>query len=606
MAKRVHRAGACLLLAGWLLLPPAQAQDGAPPVSETRQRLLELLQEDLDARMQASPTWASARGDRRFDDALPDVSAEARSAYRAAAQARLARLKALDVSALSENERVHADLLAHELEQGEEWERFLTWQMPLTQLWGPQQSLPQLPDSLSFTSDAQLLSYVKRLEAVGAYLDQTIANMREGLAAERTPPRLVLAKAADQASSHCTEAHAADPTSHPMYAPFKKGDVDGALAARAKKAILAGVIPAFRRLAAFLREEYTPGCRESTACSAAKDGEAYYALQIRHYTTTDMSADAIHALGLEEVARIRGEMFETIARSDFSRKESLEGDALFAAFTSYLREDPRFYHPSAEALLAGYRAIAKRIDAELPRLFGTLPRLTYGVKEMPAFMAPTAPTAYYYSGSLENGVPGWFVANTHKLDQRPRYEMVPLTLHEAVPGHHLQNAIAQEMQDVPEWRTILSYTAYGEGWALYAERLGLEMGDGERGFYQDPYDDFGRSSYEMWRATRLVVDTGLHAKGWSRQQAIEFMLRNSALTQENVDREVDRYIAWPGQALAYKLGELRIRALRARAEERLGDKFDLRSFHDTILGQGQVPLDVLERIVERWIASVKR
>jgi len=269
----------------------------------------------------------------------------------------------------------------------------------------------------------------------------------------------------------------------------------------------------------------------------------------------------------------------------------------FAKFVNFLRTDPRFYFTDKRDLLAGYRDIAKRIDANMPLLFGQLPRLPYGVKEMPGFIAAASPTAYYYSGSLKTGKPGYFVANTFNLDQRPKYEMVALTLHEAVPGHHHQISLAQEAEGVHEWRTTLSYTAFGEGWALYAERLGEEMKD----VYRTPYDRFGRLSYEMWRAMRLVVDTGIHAKQWKRQRAIDFMLANSALTEVNIAREVDRYIAWPGQATAYKIGELWIRRLRTEAEKELGDAFDLRAFHDTLLAVGSVPLPLLERRIHAWI-----
>ncbi|HVZ94535.1 MAG TPA: DUF885 domain-containing protein, partial [Phycisphaerales bacterium] len=368
------------------------------------------------------------------------------------------------------------------------------------------------------------------------------------------------------------------------------------------------VVPAFRKLGEFLRDEYIPACRDTIACADFPDGEAYYNFQIEGYTTLPFTAKQIHDIGLKEVARIRSEMMDTIARSDFPKKNELKGDELFRAFTDYLRTDPRFYYTSADELLDGYRAIAKRIDAELPRLFGKLPRLPYGVREMPAFIAASSPTAFYYNGSLKNGVAGYFIANTWRLDQRPKYEMIPLTLHEACPGHHLQIALAQELADagLPEWRTGVGYTVFVEGWGLYSESLGLDMGDqpfpSGHGFFEDPYDDFGRHSYEMWRAMRLVVDTGMHAFNWSRDRAITFMLDNSALTRTNIEREVDRYIAWPGQAVAYKIGELHIKMLRKKAQEALGPKFDIRGFHDAVLGQGAVPLDEMTRQIDAWIA----
>ena len=298
-------------------------------------------------------------------------------------------------------------------------------------------------------------------------------------------------------------------------------------------------------------------------------------------------------------------MMQVIARTDWSAADparaSMEEDARFAAFIQYLRTDPRFYCKSAEELLARYREVCKRIDPKLPALFKTLPRLTYGVREIPRFMAPAQTTAYYMPGSPQRGEPGYFYANTYALDQRPTYEFIPLSLHEAVPGHHFQIALAQELEGVSEFRKDLDSTAFTEGWALYAERLGIEMG-----FFGDPYDDFGRLLYEMWRATRLVVDTGIHEFGWSREQAIDFMRRNTALSEINIANEVDRYIGWPGQATGYKIGELEIRALRAKAEAALGKGFDIRGFHDAVLLDGPLPLDVLARNIDAWIEAEKK
>jgi uncharacterized protein (DUF885 family) len=312
-------------------------------------------------------------------------------------------------------------------------------------------------------------------------------------------------------------------------------------------------------------------------------------------------------------------MFAVIDRTDWpGRKAHPAGsDELFAAFFQFLRTEPRFYHRSAEDLLAGYRVIAKRVDPELPRLFGHLPRSTYGVRPLPTFAAKNAPTAFYYPGSFRAGLPGYFMANTYALDQRPKYEMVSLTLHEAVPGHHFERSITDELEGQHPFRSLLGFTSFVEGWALYAERLGLEMdgapirreadgSGGGTGLFVDPYDDFGRLTYEQWRAVRLVVDTGLHALGWSRQRAIDFMLKHTALSPLNIEREVDRYIAWPAQATAYKLGELKIRELRARGERALGEAFDLRAFHDTVLSAGPLPLDMLEERIDRWIAAQKR
>ncbi len=594
------------------------AQSAAPAApaahNAAEQALVALLDEDLQAMKERSPVEASRRGDRRFDTRWPDHSAAARERYLAACRQRLDAANKIDAGALSPSSRVTHALLIYELRLRLDGERFKTWQMPISQQNGPQISLPQVPDNLSFTTDKHREDYAARLEAVPAYLEQTIANMRQGLAEGRTPPRVVMQSVPQQALASAGEQFLKDPASHPMYKPFA-GRTD-ATAERAKRAIAEKVVPAFKSLGEFLRDEYVPKCREGIAAVDLPDGAAFYNFRVRDNTTTQLTADQVHQIGMREVSRIRAEMMQVIARSDFPRKGELSGDDLFRAFVEYLRTDKRFYYSEGEALLDGYRVICKRVDAELPRLFGTLPRLSYGVREMPPMFAAAAPTAYYYSGSLENGVPGWFIANTYRLDQRPRYEMIALSLHEAVPGHHFQYALAQELarEGMHEWRTWVDYTAFGEGWALYTERLGLEMGEDARsasnpdgrGLYTDPYDDFGRLSYEMWRAMRLVVDTGMHALGWSRQRAIDFMLDNSALTQTNIEKEVDRYIAWPGQALGYKIGELRIRDLRSEAEATLQERFDIRSFHDAVLLQGAVPLDVLAMQVREWADGIKR
>ncbi len=611
-----HAPRAALLLAVLAFASPAgfagdpaaaPASPGAPARANADEQLLKLLEEDLTAKRRADPISASSRGDRRFDRLLPDESAEGRAALLADARARLAMVEKINCDDLSPANRTNWALIRYDLQRRIERDKYREWQLAINQIDGLQNTLPQMPDQISFTSAQSLDDYLARLRAVPAYVDQTIANMREGVREKRVPPRVVMLGAVDQCLAQGEARYEKDPASHLMFKPFVGRDAK--LADDAKRVIGAEVVPAFRRLGEFLRDEYIPACRESTACADFPEGREYYDFLIRGFTTLELSAAQIHEVGVKEVARIRAEMMETIARSDYPRKNELKGDELFRAFVEYLRTEPRFYFTEPEDLLNGYRAIAKVIDADMPRLFGKLPRLPYGIREMPSFIAPSSPTAYYYNGSLENGVAGYFIANTWRLDQRPKYEMVPLTLHEAVPGHHHQIALAQELMEsgLPEWRTTVGYTVFVEGWGLYAESLGLEMGDTPSpaglGLYADPYDNFGRHSYEMWRAMRLVVDTGMHALGWSRERAIQFMLDNSALTRTNIEREVDRYIAWPGQAVAYKIGELHIKMLRKKAETALGEKFDVRGFHDAVLGQGAVPLNELTRQVEEWMAA---
>ena len=352
--------------------------------------------------------------------------------------------------------------------------------------------------------------------------------------------------------------------------------------------IQTGILPAYQRFARFFNEEYLPACHETVGAWALPNGRAFYDYRVAHYTTTTLSADEIHQIGLDEVARIRSLMDEVIAEVQF--------DGSFEEFLHFLRTDPQFYFETGEEILREYRNIAKRIDPELVKLFGKLPRMPYGVKAIPAASAPDTTTAYYFPPAADGSRAGYFYANLYRPEVRPKYEMEALTVHEAMPGHHLQIALAQELGDLPEFRRFNGYTAFVEGWGLYSESLGDELG-----LYTDPYSRFGQLTYEMWRAVRLVVDTGLHAKGWSRQQAIDYFKANAGKAEHDIINEIDRYIAWPGQALAYKIGELKIQALRREAEQALDEQFDIRGFHDTVLGAGAIPLNLLERNVRAWI-----
>ncbi len=568
------------------------------------------MNEYLEAVIERSPSTGLQFGDERFNDRLFDASPAAKEAWDRRTDAFLARLESMDRTGFSEQDATDADLLLYSWRLAVEGRMFHVEQLQVSAIDGPQFSLPQMAITLPFRTPRHYEDYAKKLEAIPTYLAQITEQLRLGIAARRTQPRFIVDKGAPVAWALVGGKDAATlPPAHttPFYKPFIGRDSDP-VARRAADAITKGVLPAFRTFAEFLEREYIPACRESPAASDSVDGRPGYDYRLRDETTLPLTADQIHERGLAEVARIKGEMFEVIARTDYPQKDSLQGDELFAAFVQYLRTDPRFYHTTPESLLNHYREICKVIDAELPKLFGTMPRNSYGVKEIPKFAAPSSPTAYYYPGSLKSGVAGLFMANTYRLDQRPKYEAIALAMHEAAPGHHFQIALTQELENVHPLRTLGGYTAFVEGWALYTERLGLEVGeDGStRGLYADPYDDFGRLNMEMWRAMRLVVDPGLHSRGWTRQQAIDYMLANSALAKLNIENEVDRYIGWPGQACAYKIGELKIRELRRRAEERLGPRFDRRAFHDAILGAGALPLPVLEARIDRWIADAAR
>ncbi len=616
ITRTARLVGASLALAAASLapLPPAAAAhpDADASAPGRHPALIALMDEVLEATLETYPEQVGpALGDDRFNDRLSDNSPAATAEWLERERDWLDRARALDMAGASDADLLDRDLLVYQLELALRLAPLHREQMPVNTMGGPQVWLPQLWQRVPFTSPRHDADYVSRLEQVATQIGDALDQMRAGMDAGRVPPRVAVVPAVEQAMAQATPSIRADPTLSPFYTPLRDLDDADPLARRAQAAVRDRIVPAYTELALFLQNEYLPACRATVAISESVDGVEAYNIALKEHTTLDLTAEQVHKIGLSEVARIRAEMFEVIARTDWPGNDVVwdSKDDEFAEFVAYLRTEPRFYFDDAEDLLAGYREVAKRVDAEMPKLFGLLPRLPYGVRPIPAFSAKASPTAYYYSGSIKGGIPGYFMANTSALDQRPRYDMVALTLHEAVPGHHHQIALALELEGVHPLRRLGGHTAFVEGWGLYAERLGLEMGhddvdDGvDRGLYADPYDDFGRLNYEMWRALRLVVDTGIHTKGWSRQRAIDYMLANGALTERNVISEVDRYIGWPGQATAYKIGQLKILELRARAQRALGEGFDVRAFHDAILDTGALPLPVLEQKIDRWIAS---
>lgn len=505
----------------------------------------------------------------------------------------LRALGTVDAGALDDTDRLSFALFRREHERLLAGHRFPAEHLPITKMAGPHLALPRTLSQMPATQLGHFEDVVARLHGVGVHVDQVIALLEEGLARGLTPPRVTIADVPSQLDALIEPASGRSPflvafdRQPEAVDPTELEEVQAEAAAAVEEAVL----PALRRLRDHLVEHYLPGCRQSVAWSDLPDGEAWYEHLVASFTTTSHTPTEIHELGLAEVARIRSEMDDAMAATGW------EGG--FDGFCQHLRTDPGFYHTEPEALLAGYRDIAKRVDPELPRLFGTLPRLPYGVCPVPDHEAPSTTTAYYLRGSLAAGRPGWFAANTYDLASRPTWEMEALTLHEAVPGHHLQIALAAELEGLPRFRTQgYGYTAYVEGWGLYAEKLGAEIG-----FYTDPHSRFGQLTYEMWRAVRLVVDTGIHAFGWTRQQAIDFFAAHSAKPLHDITVEVDRYISWPAQALAYKLGELAFLRLRGEAADALGDRFDVRAFHDHVLGAGPLPLDVLEERFRAWLAA---
>ena len=576
--------------------PPAAAPSKPRTVSDpaTAQALRRLFDDEWERRMRHNPEEAAYFGDRRGAEGWTDLSLPAIAARQAADRLALQRLQAIARHKLSPADQLHYDTFAWLQQEAVRRQDFKEHLQPVGHQSGPQ-TADRIGDLLRFSSAADYRLYIKRLAALPTYLEQHITLMREGVKAGLTPPQVLMQRVPAQIAAQVVD----DPASSPFYRPFKRmapslaAAEAQALAQEAQSVIREKVVPAYRAFGRYFSQEYLPQCRTSIAATDRPDGQAYYSFLAHAYTTTTLSAQAIHQTGLAEVARIRAEMEKVKAETGFTG--SLE------AFFTFLRTDPRFYKKTPAELLAAYEAVSKRVDPQMVKVFRKLPRLPYGVRPIPDHQAPDTTTAYYQPGANDGSRAGFYYVNLYRPEMRPTWEMVPLTLHEAVPGHHHQFALGLELADAPTFRRTAYFVAYGEGWGLYAEQLGYDMG-----LYDDPYDRFGQLVYEMWRAVRLVVDTGLHAKGWSRQQAIDYFRANAAKTEQDIVNEVDRYIGTPGQALAYKIGQLRISALRRQAELTLGDRFDLRDFNDAVLSTGSVPLSVLESHMAAWLAQQRR
>lgn len=605
-----------ILTAGlvFLLLPAPGARAGAQqaaPVGSFRERyaelvgnrrrlsdavrLRELLRVNWEYQMVEFPEFATdvgyprARSDRWTDNSLAAIERRKRDLADP-----LSVINAIHRERLAPADRLTYDLFKRGIEDQIAAGRFPDQYLAITQLGGVHQDVAQLLARMPTGAAQGYEDIVARLNGVPALIDQTIALLAQGLETGVTPPRVTLRDVPEQIR-HLTPD---DPLASPLLRPFltfpasipasERERLKGA----AVEAYTTRVAPAYRKLHDYVTNGYVPRTRESLGMSALPDGAAWYALRVRQYTTTALTPERIHELGLSEVKRIRAQMDSVMASTGFTGS--------FAEFARFLRTDARFFYEDSAALVRGYRDITKRIDPGLIKLFGRLPRLPYGVTTIPSYTARSQTTAYYQPGSPDAGRPGWFYVNTYDLQARPQWEMEALSLHESVPGHHFQIALSQEMQGVPEFRRYGGYTAFVEGWGLYAEGLGPELG-----LYQDPYSKFGQLTYEMWRAVRLVLDTGIHAMGWSRQQAIDFFRDNAPKAEQDITVEVDRYIVWPGQALAYKIGQLKLRELREHATAQLGQKFDLRAFHDAVLENGALPLDLLEAHMREWVAARK-
>lgn len=555
------------------------------------QRLHALFDHCWERELAENPLQASYIGDARFNAWWPDLSPAAQARSLAANQVALSELETLVREGLPQDEQLNAQLFRHELKARIDVTAFqpLAWAISARE--GPQ-TLNEVAEVMPLDSVADFEIWLQRMRGLPAYLDQYAALLSEAAQGGRTQPRLLMQRVLPQLDLQVVES----PEQSPFFSAFKQmppriSDADAAqLRAAARQVIQAQIVPAYRQFRRFFAEVYLPACRETEGIWDSPDGAAYYANRIAFHTTTTLDAEQIHRIGLTEVARIHEEMQAVM--------DQLKFDGSKSEFFEHLRSDPKFYCKSEQALFTAYVLAAKKIEPELPKLFGKLPRTPYGVRAIPATSAPNT-TAAYYSGPSDDGRrAGYYYVNLYRPEMRPIYEIEVLTAHEAVPGHHLQIALAQELQDLPKFRRFAGYNAYLEGWALYAEKLGFELG-----LYRDPYSHFGQLTYDMWRAVRLVVDTGLHAKRWTRAQAIAYFRANAAKTEVDIVNEVDRYIGWPGQALSYKIGQLRVLAMRERAESALGARFDVRAYHDMLLGGGALPLDLLDREVDDWIAG---
>ena len=571
-----------------LLLLAAATLALAAPAADA---LHALFAAEWERSMKENPTWASALGDRRYDHLWPDRSLAAIDASHQADRRDLAALLAIDAGELSAQDRLNHELFRLRLEQRIEAFGHRGWLMPVSHRGGVQ-TLDELGDRLRFTTVDDYENWLERLASLPVHIEQVQALLEMGLEQGRAQSRVIMQRVPRQIRRQIVE----NPEDSLFYSRF--ASMPDSIAAtdaqrlkhRARQLISERVVPAYGSFLEFFESRYLPACHETIGISEQPGGRDFYEFLVRSFTTTDMAPADVHAIGLAEVARIRGEMDRVIGELGY--------DGTFNEFLNYLRTDPRFYFDNAEDLLKAYRAAAKRIDPELVRLFGRLPRIPYGVTPIPDNIAPDTTTAYYMRPAADGSRAGFYYVNLYRPEVRPKYEIEVLTVHEAMPGHHLQIALSMELADLPKFRRYSGFTAFVEGWGLYSERLGYEMG-----LYQDLYSEFGALTYDMWRAVRLVVDTGMHYEGWSRQQAIDYFMQNAAKTEADIVNEIDRYISWPGQALAYKVGQMKLSELRARAETVLGERFDVRAFHDEVLSRGALPLSLLEAQFERWLAD---
>jgi len=592
----VLAVSASILLAAiptlWAQAPPA-APATAASIEANRKAADQLYKDYWEENLKHNPEMASSMNDKRYNDQISDYSVKAYHENLAREQDLLMKLAAIDDTGFTDQEKISRELLMRRLAMGEEESEFKPWEMPVTQMDGIQTAYPQLVAQLSFTTVKDYDDWIARLHLIPTAFDQVTTNMSIGIDDHRVPPKYLLEKVLAQVQQLAAQKPEDTPFALPLkkFPPSIKPGEQERIKADMLDAIQKEVLPAYKRFGRFLEVSYIPAGRAEPGIAALSDGPKYYQFLIRRTTTTNLTADQIHQIGLDEVQRDETEMLVIAKKLGF---------ADLASFRASLKTNPKLHPASADALLQAVRDDLAPMQAKLPQLFGRLPKAKFEVVPVPDFLARTSAPAYYERGAPDGSRPGRLFIDTYNATDRNLYQVEDLTYHEGIPGHHLQISIAQELEGIPTFRKNGGYTAYVEGWGLYSERLGKDVG-----FYQDPYSDYGRLEGDIWRAIRLVVDTGVHSQHWTRDQMVQYFHDHSNIDDTSIQAEVDRYIAWPSQALAYKVGQLKILELRDKAKKALGDKFDIRAFHDQVLDSGALPLDVLSDRIDAWIARQK-
>ena len=574
----------------------AQSTPSGPSASplNVRERTLNTVFSDIwEDRLKHEPDFASSIGDNRYNDQLPDYSVAAYNDSLARGRAFVTRLAEVDTNGMSNQEQLSKDLMVRELVQDQQEARFKPWELPVTQFGGLQVDLPQLVSILTFKTVKDYDDYISRLKKVPLAFQQITDDMSIGMDDQREPPAYLMEKALGEVN----DISGKKPADSPFAVPLKKfpAAISPTEQARIKDEVLAAITgqvnPAYVRFGKFLKAQYIPAGRNDPGLWALPDGAAYYRFLVKTSTTTDLTPEQIHQIGIEQVQQDEEQLLAIAKKLGFADIKALQNAT---------EHNPKLYPTSKEQLLDAYRGHLDEMRPKLPQLFGRLPKAALVVKPVPDYAEKDQAAAYYMQGTPDGSRPGTVFVNTYKFETRPLYQTESIAYHEGLPGHHLQISIAQELTGLPQFRKYSYYTAYTEGWGLYAERLGKDIG-----LYQDPYNDYGRLEGDIWRAVRLVVDTGVHSMHWSRQQMVDYFHDHSAVPETDVQAEVDRYIAMPAQALGYKIGQLKLLELKAKAQQALGDRFDIRAFHDQVLDSGALPLDVLEQRVDTWIAQQK-